>query len=314
MAVVDWKQMERLLGKSRLQMHIAVWLQVAFVAGLVVAGILSPVGITLGTMDLGLFVVVVIGVSWFSLLARSLRQGQMMQAAALLISQNRPAQAVPYLLATLEQFSLLRMNKILAMLHLARIAQGRMEHATAAMLAGEMLRRDLTRRKGLTVRTCLLLAESQMELGDADAAGEALALLHGRRLRVAEQLQVLPVLLRWQMLSGKYAEAAAYLEEKVRLAALLDAPQACLVHVLLAAATKQQKMYEASRFLLRRAALHYDLSALAERNPSAASYLVQLQVAEKPACEAARRMAHDNVACLAASQDVQQAVEDPLCD
>lgn len=305
--------MERLLGKSRLQMHVAAWLQVAFVAGLVVAGIFSPVGVTLGTMDLGLFVAVAIGVSWFSLLARSLKQGQMLQSAALLMNQNRPAQAVPFLLVTLEQFTLLRLNKVLALLHLAKIARERLEHETAAALAQEVLRHDLARRKGLAVRACLLLAEARMDLGDQEAAGQALALLHDQRLRLAEQLQVLPVLLRWQTLSGKYAEATADLEEKVRLAALLDAPQACLVHVLLAAAAHRRQMHDVSRFLLRRAALHYDLAMLAERNPSAASYLVQLQVAERPACEDARRTAHDHMACLAASHDVQQAVDESLC-
>ncbi len=305
MAVVAHKRMGRLLRKSRLQMHVAVWLQLTFVVAILLAGIISPVGIQLGTMDLGLFVMVVAGISWFTLLARSLKQGQLMQQAARLISQNRPSQAVPFLVHTLESFSLLRQNKLLALLHLAKIARDQEDHVTTGTLAGEVLRHDLARRKGLSVRACLLLADSLMEQGDADEAGEALSHLHGQRLRVAERLAVLPVLLRWQMLSGKYAPAVACLEEKVQLAALLEARQACLVHVLLATAAKYQHMYEISRFLLRRAALHYDLNMLAQENPSAASYLVPLQIAE----EIAGRKPHGHMACVDASPDVQQAVQ-----
>ncbi len=314
MAVVAWDRIEGLLNKSRLQMHIALWLQVFLAGTLLVAGLVSPIGIQVGTMDLGLFVVVTAGISWFSLLARSLRQGQMLRQASILVSQDRPAQAVPFLVATLEQFSLLRLNKVLALLHLARIAHSQMDYTTAASLATEVLRHDLARRKGLAVRACLLLADSLMELGDAEGAGLALAQLDGRRLRLAERLALLPVLLRWQMLSGRYVQAVTGLEEKVQLAGLLEAEQACLVHVLLSAAARARQMCEASRFLLRRARLHYDLNALARRNPSAASYLVQLQAADEPACQAAGRIAHDHVACVAASQDVRQAVADPLSD
>ncbi len=210
----------------------------------------------------------------------------MLGHATILISQDRPAQAVPFLVATLEQFSLLRFNKLLAMLHLARIACLQKDYTTAVSLAGEILRHDLSRRKGLTVRASLLMADSLMELGDAEGAGQTLARLHGRKLRLAERLQVLPVLLRWQMLSGKYVQAVLGLEEKVQLAGLMESEPACLVHVLLAAAAQSRQMREASRFLLRRARLHYDLATLAQRNPSAASYLVQLQAFDEPACKA----------------------------
>ncbi len=70
-------------------------------------------------------------------------------------------------------------------------------------------RYDLAKRKGLARRASLVLAHSLMELGDVDSAGAALAHLHGQKLTMSERRQLLPILLRWQMAEGKYAEAVA---------------------------------------------------------------------------------------------------------
>jgi hypothetical protein len=310
MAMVVPDTLDRLLRRVRLSMRVAVWAQALLVTAMLLAGLVSPIGITIGTMDLGLLVLATAGLSWFVLLARSLQRAQRWRQATRLVRLHRTAEAVTLLQNILRQFSLLRANQLRAMVQLGRIAGAQGNHATTVALAREVLRHSLTRRKHLDVQASLLLAGSLMELGDTDAAGRALGLLDGRSLRLEEQLAMLPVLLRWQVLCGKDAQATAHLERKVQLACLLEAPQACQVHVLLAVAARRQQMHAAGSFLLRRAALHYDLNALARENPPAASHLAWLQTVQDPGpvCETAGRKAHGQLACSASSRDVRRTV------
>lgn len=308
MAVVTLNSIDRIVGRARFLMAAAVALQFGFLTIVVLAGILSPIGIQIGQMDAGTFVIVGISLVWFLLVMRSLSQGQYIRQAAVLISQGRALQAVPFLALILEQFSVFRLPKLIALQHLMELAHTQKDAPATVRLAGEILRHGLAWRKGIARRACLVLADSLMELGDADAAGAALVRLHGLKLTVNERLQLLPILLRWQMMNSKHSQAVQNLEEKVQLAALLSAEQACLVHVLLAAAAGYCGLRDVSRFLLRRAGLHYNLQSLAQRNPSAASYLVQLQAAQQdPLTSVGGRTAYVQAADPAVSQDVQAA-------
>lgn len=318
MAVVTPKRLDDLLARARFQMQAAAVLQLALLAGAVLAGVFSPVGVQVGQVDAGMFVIVAIGLTWSLLVMRSLRQAHLMRHAAMLISQGQPAQAVPFLAQTLEQFSIFRLSKLVAIQYLMEMAYAQHDYSAAARLAGEVLCHRFARRKGMAGRACLLLADSLMEMGDADGAAAALSHLHGRQLGVGEQLQLLPVLLRWQMMSGKYAEALDRLEQKVQLAALLDAESACLVHVLLSAAAAYRGQRDVSRFLLRRARLHYNLTALAQDYPSAASYLVQLQSPDDVLVAAGGRNANGHAAATAVSdelppRDAASEADDPVC-
>lgn len=306
MAMVIDSTIDRMLAKARFQMRAASGLQIAFLTFVTLAGLFSPVGILVGQIDVGPFAIIVAGFVWFLLVMRSLQQGQLMRQASILISQGRASQAIPFLAMTIEQFSVFRLPKLIALQHLMEMAYARKEYAAAQRLAGEIVRYGLARRKGLTSRACLVLADSLLELGETEAAGQALSWLHGRKLTMSQRLQLLPILLRWQMIEGKYAQAVDNLEEKVHLAALLNCEQACLVHVLLAAAAGFRGMKDVSQFLLRRACLHYNLDALARDYPSVARYLVQLQSSQHDRLTSvAGRTAYAETASQAVSRDVQ---------
>lgn len=310
MAMVTLGSIDRVISKARFLMGAAVGLQLAFLTVLIMAGVCSPVGVQIGQVDAGVFVIITTGLVWFLLVMRSLNQGHFLRQAALLISQGHALQAVPFLAMVLEQFSVFRLPKLIALQYLMELAYAQKDAPAAARLADEIIRHGLSWRKGLARRACLVLADSLMQMGDADTASRTLARLHGQTLTVHQRLQLLPILLRWQMMNGRYTEAVADLEEKVQLAALLNCEQACLVHVLLATAAARRGLCQISRFLLRRAGLHYNLETLARNNPSVASYLVQLQTPQHDPLEnVGGRTAYVQAANPAVSQDVQTATE-----
>jgi hypothetical protein len=74
---------------------------------------------------------------------------------------------------------------------------------------------------------------------------------------------LLPIELRCRTAEGDYERAAESLGWKVRLAELLEAPKAALVHALLARACRHTDRSEVATFLQRRAELYGDLGELA---------------------------------------------------
>ncbi len=139
MAMVTRRTLDRMLAKARFQMNVAFGLQAAFFVLIVGAGFLGPLNMQIGQVDAGTFIIIVTGLVWFLMMMRSVQQSQLMRHAAVLIGQGRAPQAVPFLAMTIEQFSVFRLPKLIALQHLMELAYARKDYGTSARLAAEIV-------------------------------------------------------------------------------------------------------------------------------------------------------------------------------
>jgi hypothetical protein len=106
-----------------------------------------------------------------------------------------------------------------------------------------------------------------LELGDTDAAGEAIARLFQTRLSLNEMLTLLAVQLDYQSRVGAWREMTAALGTKVQLAELMPAHTSARAQALLALAAKQTDEPTLANWLRRRAELLTDMQKLATERP-----------------------------------------------
>jgi len=273
---VTSNDMDSIILRARSQMRAALLLQGLLLAAIFSAGFLSASGLKISKVDAGTAVLVAALGLWLLAVAVSMKQNRFVQYATSLISNGMMAEAMPYLHEALTRFSIFRSAKLLAYQHLAAISHWRGDYRSAAKLCREVLRYRIARRKGLANMACLILADACMEMNDLDGAAEALSNLNQDSLRLTEQVQLLPVLLRWQVATARFEDAVADLPVKVRLAELLDAERASLSCLLMSYAARKCGMDDAWPFLLRRAAVYHDLEELSVKNPQISGYLKEL--------------------------------------
>ncbi len=108
------------------------------------------------------------------------------------------------------------------------------------------------------------------EVADAYAAFRP---LYDQELSLVERLALLPIQLRYELEAGHVDSGVRGLSEKVRLAELLEAPKAALVHALLAEACRRRNRDADRDYLARRASLYHDLEPLARVHPVIAPVL-----------------------------------------
>lgn len=203
---------------------------------------------------------------WILLTVFSVRQVRAANQASVYISSGRLDLAEEQLKSAMHQFSLYRAGKLLACHNLAVVAHGQKNYQAAAELCDGVISLcgGISRSAGRLCR--ILLADCRLFLGDSVSALQAIEplSLHDPALSLSERLMLLPIELRCQIVEGQFEQAGESLSWKVRLAELLDAPKASLVHALLARACHQAGQMEAAAFLQRRAELYHDLRELAE--------------------------------------------------
>jgi len=203
---------------------------------------------------------------WILLTVFSVRQVRAANQASAYIASGRLDLAEEQLKSALHQFSLYRAGKLLACHNLAVVVHGRKNYQAAAELCDAVitLHGGVSRSVGRLCR--ILLADCRLLLGDSASALRAIEPLSLRdpALSLSEQMMLLPIELRCQIAMGQYESAWESLAWKVRLAELLDAPKASLVHALLARACQAAGKTEEASFLQRRADLYHDQKELAE--------------------------------------------------
>ena len=230
------------------------------------------------------FATLLTALTWVTLTMFSVRQIRAANQASAYISSGRLDLAEEQLRNAVHLFSLYRSGKLLACHNLAVVVHGRKDYQAAAELCDCVIHRGgkVTRGAGRLCR--ILLADCRLLLGDPAAALAALEPLRLSQanaedgpvqgdeaassadgeaaLNLAEQLLLLPVEIRCQVETGRFAQAVQSLTWKVRLAELLDSPKAALVHVLLAEACRRAGKSAEAAFLQRRAELYCDLAEL----------------------------------------------------
>ena len=114
-----------------------------------------------------------------------------------------------------------------------------------------------------------------------DEAYEAMRPVYDVPLSLLDRMKLLPVQLRYELAANHTASAVRELGEKIKVAELLDAPGAALVHALLAEACDRQAMGRQRDFLTARAWLYHDLTDLADRYELIAPLTARTRPAEQ---------------------------------
>lgn len=206
---------------------------------------------------------------WFLLMVSSARFAQQVQAGSTLLSIGHLDDAEVWIRRALARFSLSARGKMLAGQCFASLFFRRDKHPEVVAICRELLRyRLLARVRSIWVNVRLMLADSLLML---DRVGEAYEVMRpvydDGPLSLAERMKLLPIQLRYELAADHAGSAVQALDEKVRIAELLDSPRAALVHALLAEACRRRAMPDCQAFLSERARLYHDLDSLAERYP-----------------------------------------------
>lgn len=231
------------------------------------------------------FAAVFAAAGWVSLAMFSARQVRATNQASVYISTGRLDLAEERLMDAMRLVSLYRTGKLLICHNLAVVAHGQKNYAAAAELCDGLVAAGAGVSRGLGRMCRILLADCRLLLGDTAAAVEAIAplSLDHPDLGLSEQLMLLPVQLRCQAATGQFEAAAEAVDRKVRLAELLDAPKAAVVHAILARACRAVGRTEIAEFLRRRAELYHDLTTLTEQCPVLADSPSDEQLADNNA-------------------------------
>lgn len=207
----------------------------------------------------------VVLLGWIVLALVSFHLARMLQMARILLGTGQTDNARVWLGRVMTGWSLSSRIQLVACQHLASSFSGKDAHQEVVSICRALLRHRLSRLRHVAVNARLMLADSLLMLDRLAEAYEALRPLYDLPLSLADRMKLLPIQLRYELRSGQPALAAESLPEKVRIAELLESPQAALVHAMLAKACRRQAMYALAEFLIRRARLYADLEPLAQR-------------------------------------------------
>jgi len=221
------------------------------------------------TAQLGVLAVMGLAtVAWVVLGVRGVRLAGAARLGAMLLEAGRIDEAQQHLARALRAVTPLRSVKLLACHQMAVAAHASRCYRGAVALCRALLGERLGAMKSMANATRLILADSLLMLDDVRAAGLALDGLSGARLSLADRMVLLPIELRYHLAAGLEDRAVESLPHKVRLAELLDAPDAALAHALLAEACRRNQLTPQGDYLRERAALLGDLDAIVAGHPA----------------------------------------------
>lgn len=123
------------------------------------------------------------------------------------------------------------------------------------VIAQSLLAYPLRSVEHIRTHLLLLLAESQLRVGNPTTAHGAMQQLHKRKLQLVESLQLLALQTQYEVSLGYHADALNNLDEKIRLAEIMPGPQCGALHAMLATAANQTQRQTLADWLQRRAEL-----------------------------------------------------------
>ncbi|MGB9625724.1 MAG: hypothetical protein ACPMAQ_12780 [Phycisphaerae bacterium] len=196
---------------------------------------------------------------WLLLVIVSVRTARTAHLASALLSLGRLDEAEEALADVLKSFSIFRSTLLRASQQLGTLLHARQEHGQAVKVFQAILRSvrsGLRRQRSLEAAIRLMWADCELAVGNLTGAYEAFRPVYTMQLGLSERLLLLPVELRYDLAAGHARHAAGNLAEKIRLAELLESPQAASVHAMLAEACRGAGMPAQAEFLERRACLY----------------------------------------------------------
>jgi hypothetical protein len=181
-----------------------------------------------------LAVVLALG-AWMLINGISARTSSQLSRLTVMVERDR-AGAEDRLAWHLKRMPLLRWVRLLLYHRLALLRHHQQRYDEAAAICQALLGYRLGPAEGTRPSILLLLAEAQIERGDASGAYPAVAALYAMSLPLIESMQRLALQTRYELLAGYPNHALWQHQRKVRLAELMPAGHDGAVHAMLATA------------------------------------------------------------------------------
>jgi len=255
---VNTEALTQLLARFRRQMLVARILR-ALLGGSILGGIVAVALVDDAARRWVVLAMIAVAALWTFLALRGLRAIRRAQAGSSLLAAGRIDEACQLLADALGGLTPLHGAEILACHQLARAARAAHRYKEGAAICRVLLAQPARTFRSIAAATRLILADCLLGLDDLQAAATVIDAVDQDQLSLADRLTLLPVELRYQLAVEHDAEVVQALPEKVRLAELLDGPEACLAHALLAEGCRRMNLTRQKDFLMRRASLLADL-------------------------------------------------------
>jgi hypothetical protein len=260
------------ISRFRRDIVIAFLLRAAMLIAAMACLIGAPV---FGMHQNGALLLALIGGAWILLSYRSMQGTRIAAQSPSLIAAGQYEQAEHHIDTALRSFSLFSRAKLLSMHHLALLRHAQHRWREAALLCRALLSQRLGGFRGLSKNTLLLLADSELQMGELTGAYEAMNGLFGYRLNLNESLTLQLLQLDYGSRIGAWDAMLQGLSLKVQLSELMPTLNAARSQALLALAALKSNQAELAQWLRRRAELLVDPQQIAADRPIVAELFAQ---------------------------------------
>lgn len=208
-------------------------------------------------------VLLVVGGIWALLSYRSMQGPRIAADSPSLIAAGDFDRAESHIDAALKCFSLFRTAKILSLHHLAVLRHAQNRWRESALICQALLKQKLGNMQGMARTSLLMLADSQLQLGDLRGAFTAMGGLTRYRLSLAEALtlQLLQLDYGWRI--GAWDAMLQGVGGKVQMCELMPPLNAARGQAMLALAAYKLNRADLAQWLRRRSQLLADPQEIA---------------------------------------------------
>lgn len=219
--------------------------------------------------------------TWSGLSLAAGKSIRLLHAAAVYQAMGRADLAEQSYAKAAEDFSFLPNTRLAALRNLAVLAHNTGRFAQAIQIGTFLLGRTGRYARSLRRRCHLLLADSELMLGNLDGCHEHLSALQGQTLALWEQLALLPITCYYEVACGAWERLAEAAGARQRLARLLAPNEASKTLACMALGCMQLNRQSQCDWLWARATLLADPEELLDRYPLLAE-LASMPVAQLP--------------------------------
>lgn len=210
---------------------------------------------------------IVVGGIWILLSYRSMQGSRKAADSPSLIAAGDFDTAESHINAALNSFSLFRTGKILSLHHLAVLRHAQSRWRESALLSQAVLSQKLGNMQGMARASLLMMADSQIQMGDLRGAFGAMNRLFRYRLSLGEALTLQLLQLDYSWRIGAWESMLQGVGGKIQMCELMPPINAARAQALLALAAYRLNRTDLARWLRRRAELLADPPEIAAGRP-----------------------------------------------
>jgi hypothetical protein len=237
----------------RRQLAGDVILRLAMALG-IVAGFVAALRWRADSQLVSTLALVALFATWLAVHAISSRTSQQLPFISALLDRD-PSGAEAAIAEQMRKRPLLAWVRLLLYHRLAVLRHRQQRFAESAAICTAILGRRLGPAGDIRAHLLLMLAEAQLQCGHMPGTYAALEQLYRTRLTLLEALQRLALQTRYELTIGRDDAVLNQLDQKVQFAELMPAPQAGMMHAMLAQAATRTGQAPLARWLKQRAEL-----------------------------------------------------------